>query len=61
MSPITSAIVDTFNLFYNVFSRNEKILSIMKIVVNNKDIFLKYYLMQEKNLEKWFQKNLIKR
>ncbi len=38
-SPITSAIIDAFNLFYNVFPRNERISSIMKIVVNNKDIF----------------------
>lgn len=38
-SPINSAIMDTFGIFYNVFGRKEKVTSIMKIVVNNKNIF----------------------
>lgn len=38
-SPINSAIMDAFGIFYNVFSRKEKVTSIMKIVVNNKNIF----------------------
>lgn len=38
-SPINSAIMDAFSIFYNVFSRKEKVTSIMKIVVNNKNIF----------------------
>lgn len=38
-SPINSAIMDAFGIFYNVFGRREKVTSIMKIVVNNKNIF----------------------
>lgn len=38
-SPINSAIIDAFGIFYNVFGRKEKVTSIMKIVVNNKNIF----------------------
>lgn len=38
-SPINSAIIDVFGIFYNVFGRKEKVTSIMKIVVNNKNIF----------------------
>lgn len=38
-SPINSAIMDAFGIFYNVFCRKEKVTSIMKIVVNNKNIF----------------------
>lgn len=38
-SPVNSAIMDAFSTFYNVFSRHEKVSSIMKIVVNNKEIF----------------------
>lgn len=38
-SPINSAIMDAFSIFYNVFGRKEKVTSIMKIVVNNKNIF----------------------
>ena len=38
-SPINSAIMDTFGIFYDVFNRKEKVTSIMKIVVNNKNIF----------------------
>ena len=38
-SPINSAIMDAFGTFYDVFPRNEKVRSVMKIVVNNKDIF----------------------
>ena len=38
-SPINSAIINAFSIFYNVFSRSEKVKSIMKIVVNNRQIF----------------------
>lgn len=38
-SPINSAIMDAFGIFYNIFGRKEKVTSIMKIVVNNKNIF----------------------
>lgn len=38
-SPINSAIMDAFGIFYNVFGRKAKVTSIMKIVVNNKNIF----------------------
>lgn len=38
-SPINSAIMDAFGIFYNVFGRKEKVTSIMKIVANNKNIF----------------------
>lgn len=38
-SLINSAIMDAFGIFYNVFGRKEKVTSIMKIVVNNKNIF----------------------
>lgn len=38
-SPINSVIMDAFGIFYNVFGRKEKVTSIMKIVVNNKNIF----------------------
>ena len=38
-SPINSAIIDIFSTFYNVFKRSEKVSAIMKIVVNNKEIF----------------------
>lgn len=38
-SPINSAIMDAFSIFYNVFGRKEKVTSIMKIVVNNMNIF----------------------
>lgn len=38
-SPINSAILDAFGTFYDVFPRKEKVSSIMKIVVNNKNIF----------------------
>ena len=38
-SPINSAIINSFSIFYNVFSRSEKVKSIMKIVVNNRQIF----------------------
>lgn len=35
---ISSALIDVVNTFYN-FTRSERVTSIMKIVVNNKDIF----------------------
>lgn len=38
-SPINSAIMDAFGIFYDVFNRKEKVTSIMKIVVNNRNIF----------------------
>ena len=38
-SPINSAILDAFGTFYNVFSRKDRVSSVMKIVVNNKSIF----------------------
>ncbi len=38
-SPINSAIIDTFMTFYNVFTRSNRVSSIQKIVVNNKNIF----------------------
>lgn len=38
-SPINSAIMDTFGIFYDIFSRKERVTSVMKIVVNNKNIF----------------------
>lgn len=38
-SPINSAILDAFGTFYNVFTRKDRVSSIMIIVVNNKNIF----------------------
>lgn len=38
-SPINSAIINAFSIFYNVFPRSTKVKNIMEIVVNNKDIF----------------------
>ncbi len=38
-SPINSAIIDAFMTFYNVFTRSERVSSIQRIVVNNKEIF----------------------
>ena len=38
-SPINSAIINAFSIFYNVFSRADKVKCIMKLVVNNKSIF----------------------
>ncbi len=38
-SPINSAIMNAFGTFYNVFPRNQKVECIMKIVVNNREIF----------------------
>lgn len=38
-SPINSAIINAFSIFYNVFSRSDKVKCIMKLVVNNKSIF----------------------
>ncbi len=38
-SPVNSAIMDAFGTFYDVFTRKEKVTSVMKIVVNNKNIF----------------------
>ncbi len=38
-SPINSAIIDAFMTFYNVFSRSDRVSSIQRIVVNNKQIF----------------------
>lgn len=48
-SPINSAIMDAFGIFYNVFGRKEKVTSIMKIVVNNKNIFAE--ILSESTLE----------
>lgn len=38
-SPINSAIIDAFMTFYNVFTRSNRVSSIQKLVVNNKNIF----------------------
>lgn len=38
-SPVNSAIIDIFSVFYNVFPRATKIKSIQRIVVNNGSIF----------------------
>lgn len=38
-SPINSAIINAFSIFYNVFPRSDKVKCIMKLVVNNKNIF----------------------
>lgn len=38
-SPINSAIINAFSVFYNVFSRSDKVKCIMKLVVNNRNIF----------------------
>lgn len=38
-SPINSAIIDAFSVFYDVFPRNEKTKAIQKLVVDNSGIF----------------------
>ena len=38
-SPINSAIINAFSVFYNVFSRSDKVKCIMKLVVNNRNVF----------------------
>lgn len=38
-SPINSAILDAFGIFYDVFPRADRVKCVMRIVVNNRDVF----------------------
>ena len=40
-SPITSAIIELFSTFYNIYPRDTKIKSIQRVVVQNSEIFAK--------------------
>ncbi len=60
-SPINSAIMDAFGIFYNVFGRKEKVTSIMKIVVNNKNIFAEILSESTQEFRKMISKEAYKK
>lgn len=60
-SPINSAIMDAFGIFYNVFGRKEKVTSIMKIVINNKNIFAEILSESTQEFRKMISKEAYKK
>lgn len=56
-SPINSAIIDAFMTFYNVFSRSDRVSSIQKIVVNNKNIFAEILDESTREFREMLQQN----
>ena len=55
-SPINSAIIDAFMIFYNVFSRAERVSAIQRIVINNKQIFSQILDESTKEFREMLQK-----
>lgn len=60
-SPVNSAIMDAFGTFYDIFSRKEKVTSIMKIVVNNKSIFAEILSESTKDFREMISKEAYKK
>ena len=56
-SPINSAIIDCMTTFYNVFSRNDKIIKYQQIVVNNNEIFAQILSEATRNFREKLQEN----
>lgn len=56
-SPINSAIIDAFMTFYNVFTRSNRVSSIQKLVVNNKNIFAEILDESTKEFREKLQEN----
>lgn len=56
-SPINSAIIDAFMTFYNVFTRSNRVSSIQKIVVNNRNIFAEILDESTKEFREMLQEN----
>ena len=56
-SPINSAIIDAFMTFYNVFSRSDRVSSIQRIVVNNKQIFAEILNESTRDFREMLQQN----
>lgn len=56
-SPINSAIIDAFMTFYNVFPRSERVSSIQRIVVNNKNIFAEILDESTREFREMLQEN----
>ena len=56
-SPINSAIIDAFMTFYNVFSRSDRVSSIQRIVVNNKQIFAEILDKSTRNFREMLQES----
>lgn len=56
-SPINSAIIDAFMTFYNIFPRSERVLSIQRIVVNNKNIFAEILDESTREFREMLQQN----
>lgn len=56
-SPINSAIIDAFMTFYNVFSRSDRVSSIQRIVVNNKNIFAEILDESTREFREMLQQN----
>lgn len=56
-SPINSAIIDAFITFYNVFTRSNRVSSIQKIVVNNRNIFAEILDESTKEFREMLQEN----
>lgn len=56
-SPINSAIIDAFMTFYNVFSRSDRVSSIQRIVVNNKQILAEILNESTRDFREMLQQN----
>ena len=56
-SPINSAIIDAFMTFYNVFARSDRVSSIQRIVVNNKQIFAEILNESTRDFREMLQQN----
>lgn len=56
-SPINSAIIDAFMTFYNVFTRSNRVSSIQKLVVNNKNIYAEILDESTREFREMLQEN----
>lgn len=56
-SPINSAIIDAFMTFYNVFERSNRVSSIQRTVVNNREIFAEILDESTKKFREMLQEN----
>ncbi len=57
-SPINSAIIDAFMNFYDVFPRSQRVSSIQRIVVNNKQIFAEILSESTREFREMLQQNV---
>lgn len=56
-SPINSAIIDALMTFYNVFTRSNRVSSIQKLVVNNRNIFAEILDESTREFREMLQEN----